>query len=283
MPDRECETNLYTMNKLLSQDNEIDLFMLIKNCLGFLWRYKIMVALFLIGGALIGLYRIKSDPDTYVNYSQSSFYIECSFISDEAMHTIVSNLNFVFDKFDKKEYNQEIIKSVKEFTPVKELSIDGLRSDIRVIVDHRTPVNHTELMGFTAKYIASTDYYKRRYTMENERLNKITGLINSQMDSLGIDVEVSDLDAKLAQLSKNNPVNYMAYVNLIEKKQKLDEEITLLQKSIEFLPVNPANKPIDTMRLKILAIVGYSLLLFVAGISILAIFDTIKRIKGRLS
>jgi hypothetical protein len=262
-----------------NSDKEIDLYVVIKNTLKFIIKNKWIVLTSILIGVLIAILQIKNNPKVYTNYYQSYFFVQSSFITEEVIHTLVNNLAYTYEDLDTKIYDAQLIKSIKEIKPVKELSIDGLRSNIRVIIDIAEPQDLNALIKLVKTNIEATEYYQLRHGLESKQYQQILALINTQLDSLGIDVNSTNIKNKLEEKS-NNPEHFLAYIALIEKKQELENKLVFLDKALEFVPVEPVNKPINTTNKKVLTILGFSFLMFIVGIILSALMTFFKKVKS---
>jgi cell division protein FtsB len=256
---------------------EIDLYFLLKKGAFFILKHKWVVLIFLTIGLFVGLFQVKNNPDRYENYYQSYFFIESSLMPIETLHTFINNLNFVYDEQQGEKVFPELLSEIKELTPVKELSVDGLRSSLRVFVDIKSPQELSDIMNLTSHYIESTAYFKLKYSVKMKELNKVLLLIIDQFKLLGVDLNDENLASVLEELSQSNPQNYLAYVSLVEKKTTLENEIAVLKNSLVYIPVYPENKLIDTSRNKIITYLGYTSLSLCVGLVLLVIVDLFKK------
>lgn len=256
---------------------EIDLYRVIKNALNFFLKNKIVLLSLFFIGVLLAVIQIVNTPEKYNNYYESNFLVQSSIISDEVLFTMIENLSFNYENLDEKKFDAEVLSSIKKIDPVKELSIDGLRSDIRVIVQMSKKQDIIHLTNLVKTQIESTEYYKTRFKIKNKQYEQVLTLIDKQLHFLKIDIDDKDLASSLYNRTKEEPEQFLTYVELVEKKQQLELDIGLLNKSLEFIasePVNELNKPINLM---VLIILSYSFLLSIIGAIIIVIFNSIKR------
>jgi len=252
------------MKKLISEENELDLYVLIKSGIIFLLKFKWIVLIAFLIGALIGWFRIHQQPEIYTDYYQSEFYVKSSIITDEMTHTLIANLNESFDTYSNDKF-APLLAEIKDIKPVKELSIDGLRSNIRVRCNLKSEQAIDDIFSFMNDYIYSTDYYKNKLDSSQQQLVQIEKLIQLKFDLLNFDLKGS------------NPTEFIGYLELVEKKQAVDKRLENLNNSLDFLAVEPVNKHIDTKQIKVLTLLGYGSLVLILTIFVLYIVSFFKR------
>jgi hypothetical protein len=220
--------------------------------------------------------QIKSNPEKYTNHYETQFYVKSTLIKDEVLHTLILNLSLNYINDTKTNITNNIIR----IKPTKELSVDGLRSDIRVAVKLKEPQAIEELLAYFKKDIEKSEYYQLRHDTAYQQYKQLSLLMDMQLDSLNIDINNPDLALLISNRSKNNPEEFLSYMALIEKKQTIENNLRLLNEAIEFVVFDPVNKPLSTFNIKVLTILGYSLLLFSFGILISAIIAFFKKNKS---
>lgn len=260
-----------------SSNKEIDLYLVIKNILKFIVKNKWIVATFLVAGVVLGWFQIKNNPNKYTNYYQTQFYVKSTLIKDEVLHTLILNLSL---NYQNETDTSTLANNILKIKPAKELSVDGLRSDIRVAVDLKNTQDSKELFAYFKKNIEKSEYYQLRYDTAYQQYKQLSMLLDVQLDSLNIDVNNPDLAAIITERTKDKPEQFITYLTIIEKKQTIENELRFLNQAIEFVAFEPVNKPISTRNKKVLTILGYSLMLFIVGIVISAIISFFKKIKS---
>tara|TARA_B100000809_G_C15139822_1_gene532573 strand:+ start:5061 stop:5852 length:792 start_codon:yes stop_codon:yes gene_type:complete len=260
-----------------TEKDEIDLYLLLRKGVMYLIKNKLILFGFLILGFGIGYFRVKENPDKYNNFYLSHFYIESNTVSQEMLFVLINNLNFEFEKISKTRFDSELIEEIKSIEAVKELSIDGLRSNLRVDVETRSPLGYDFILELTSFHIKSAEYFTQKSNVKKEDLIKVLSLLDSELDSLGLNLGSDNLSQIVKKLSANKPQNYLAYVNLVEKKISLEREVDSLNDSLKFIPVEPKNKFITTTRLQVLTCLGYSMLMILIGLFVLQVKAIIKK------
>ncbi|MCW8939055.1 MAG: hypothetical protein OQJ88_00260 [Flavobacteriales bacterium] len=243
------------MKQYITGENEIDLFELLKSIFTFMFKNKWLLLLTLFLGAALGWFRVTQQPNIYTNYYQSTFYVKSSVITDEMLHTFIKNLNEQLPTVDN-----ELTKVLKEVEPVKELSIDGLRSDIKIYVNYKEPVKNEAIINFLNDYLKGLSYYQLRVDSNIFYIKELQRIIKQKFDSLGIQLTNNDSKLHLNQLAKDNPTHFLAYVGLLEKYYDYEKQLVSYSNSLEFVPIEPTNNPISTTRKKMLTITGYGFL-----------------------
>ncbi len=186
------------MKQYINGESEIDLYELIKSIFTFMFKNKWLLLLALFLGAALGWFRVKQQPNIYTNYYQSTFYVKSSVITDEMLHTFIKNLNEQLPIVDN-----ELTKVLKEVEPVKELSIDGLRSDIKIYVNYKEPVKNEVIINFLGDYLKGLGYYQTRVDSNTFYIKELQHIIEQKFDSLG--VRLTNNDAKI-QLNQPEPI-----------------------------------------------------------------------------
>lgn len=260
------------MKQYITGENEIDLFELIKSIIAFMLKNKWVLLLSLVLGAATGWFRMKQQPNTYTDYYQSTFYVKSSVITDEMLHTFIKNLNEQLPIVDN-----ELTKVLKEVEPVKELSIDGLRTDIKVYANYKDPVKNEVIFNFLSDYLKGLSYYQIRVDSNTFYIKELQHIIEQKFDSLGIRLTNNDSKIQLNQLAKDNPTDFLAYVGLLEKYYDYEKQLVSYSNSLEFVPIEPINNPISTTRKKMLIVIGYGLLCFVIALFFLYGFTWVKK------
>lgn len=263
---------LLAMKQYVTGDSEIDLYELIKSIVAFLLKNKWVLILALVLGATLGWFRVKQQPTIYTDYFQSTFYVKSAVITDEMLHTFINNLNEQLPTVDN-----ELTKVLKEVEPVKELSIDGLRTDIKVYANYKEPVKNEVIFNFLGDYLKGLSYYQTRVDSNTFYLKELQHLIQQKFDSLGIQLNSSNVKKQTTQLLKDNPTDFLAYIGLLEKYYDYEKQLVSYSNSLEFVPIEPTNNPISTTRKKMLTITGYGLLFFVVVLFFLYGFTWVKK------
>lgn len=262
-------------------NDEIDLYQLIIKALLFLNKNKFVLVLLIILGSGLAYFQIKKSPDKYNDFYQTNFYVKSTLLTNEEVHTFIDNLSFEYQNLDSEKYNADIIFSIKGIDPKKELSIDGLRSDIKVEVLLSSPQKLDDLTKLVQSYIESTDYYIFKHDSIFSQQELILNLLNSKLLDLGFDIYDAELATQLKEKANDDVKLYLEYIKLVEKKTEADLKLATLEKSIQFLPVEPTNKLIDTFRLKMLLCVGYGFVLTILGIVVLIALNFLKQLKTK--
>lgn len=260
------------MKQYITGENEIDLFELIKLIMAFMLKNKWVLLLSVILGAALGWFRVKQQPEIYTDYFQSTFYVKSSVITDEMLHTFIDNLNEQLPTIDN-----ELVKVLKEIEPVKELSIDGLRTDIKVYANYKQPVENELIFKFLGDNLKGLDYYQTRVDSNTFYIKELQGIIEQKFDSLGVRLTNNDSKIQLNQLAKDNPTDFLAYVGLLEKYFDYEKQLKSFSNSLEFVPIEPINNPISTTRKKVLTVGGYAVLFFVVVLLFLYGYSWVRK------
>jgi hypothetical protein len=261
--------------------NEIDLYQSIKDGLFFLNKNKLILTTLFVFGVVLAYFQINKFPNNYRDYYQSDFYVNSSILTNEEVHTLTENLSFNYQKLDIKKYNAVLLSLIKSIDAKKELSIDGLRSNIRVEILLFKPQELDTLTNLIKNYVESADYYKLKHDSVYNQQKLILNLLNSKISDLGIDIYSDKLITQLKEKTNEDIKMYLNYVELVEKKTELDQNLARLDKGIVFLPIEPSNKLITTFKIQMLLFVGYGLLSTLLGVIVIIALDSLKKLKTK--
>jgi hypothetical protein len=195
------------------------------------------------------------------------------------VHSLTENLSYDYQNLDVKKYSADLLLSIKDIDPKKELSIDGLRSDIKVEVLLFKPQELRGLTSLIKTYIESTDYFILKHDSLYSQQKLIVNLLNSKLLDLGLDIYNDKLATQLKEKTNEDIELYLQYVELVEKKTEADKNLATLEKSIAFLPLEPSNKLITTFKLQMLLFVGYGLLSTLLGVIVIVSLNFLKKLK----
>lgn len=258
-------------------NTEIDLVQLFANGITFLKKKKGLILSFFIAGLLYGSITFFFRPPTPDFFYKKDFIVESSILPNDILFDIINDFQLKLN--NGKELSEPVeplsmIQKIKSSKVKLHSNINSTISRLRVTVEAYEKQNIDSLINGIAFYVNSNEYIKLRYSLINKQNLQLLSVINKQIEELN-----SLKHSESVGNNTNRKSEYLSYVDLIEKKQKTERDLTL-NKTIEFIEINSSTISADS-KAGIRSILGYSILGIFIGIIVAGALHLFSKIKQK--
>ncbi len=265
---------------------EIDLWQLIVNGFAFLKKRKWLIASFLIIGTLFGLVTLKINPLKYKSFYKKYFIVQSSIASDEILSDIINNLSLKLNNntsnlMSELNISSSIVAEIKNIQAVIESSDDKKSSQLEVTIEAYENQNIDSIISGIIFYINSIEHLQLRYNLMKEQQLQLLAELNKrivELDSikwnLSNPVSYNNVDFMI-----NRNAEYLSYVELLEKKQHIEKELSF-NKIIDIIEINSPHVLVENTRDAVVSVIGYSFLGAIIGGIIGLMLNLYRRVKS---
>lgn len=231
-------------------NSEIDLWELLGKGISLFKKRKGLILLFFLLGLLFGLSNFLTHPLEYKSYYKKEFIAQSSAASDEILYDIINGL-------------PPALKSAPEFRSLKgKVEADANKQTrLKVMLEVFEKKDADSILNSIASYVDSIKSLKEKYDLEKKQDIQLLSVLRKK---------IAECD------SAKKGSDYINCIQLIEKKQNIEKELTL-NKIINFIEINPDYVLESNTRACVLNMLGWSFLGVVIGFIIAGIMNFIQR------
>lgn len=255
-------------------NDEIDLTELLVKGKNVLFRNKLLIIGFFIGGILLGFLYYQLKPSVY----QSEVVIRSGILNESLLSVINENLNKLIEEDNRKalstklnvplELSQQVLSI--EIVSTAEEDEDKESSYYVVTVESLTNDSWSELEAGIIYYLSSNQFVKKRINIREERYKDYIAKLDqeiSEIDSLKLSLGSADRYGSDNVIVMNPSDVYATLVRLYQQRQEYKESLEF-NDAVEVIedfdayqrPVSP--RPVFSMGVG--ALIGLVLALFIA-------------------
>ena len=220
------------------ENNEIDLWELILIGLGFFKKNKPIIISFFLLGLLFSISNFFTHPLEFKPFYKKDFIVASSITSSDILCDIINGIPPALTNLPK-------FRNLKG----KVLMNNNKETRIDFTMELYEKKDADSLLHSITTYVDSIDSLREKFELGKKQKQQLLSLVKRK---------IAECDSSKKQ------TGYSEYLELIEKKQAIEKELTL-DKIVDFIEVNPDFVFIKNIRSGILNILGYSFLGLVIG------------------
>ncbi|ELR71454.1 hypothetical protein C900_02795 [Fulvivirga imtechensis AK7] len=254
-------------------NDEIDLTELFIKGKNILFRNKLLITSFFIGGILLGFLYYKLKPSVY----QSEVVIRSGILNESLLSVINENLNKLIEEDNNEALSSKLNISSELSQQVLSIEIESTEEDdeeessyyvvtIKSLVNHRWP----ELQTGMIHYLSANQFVKKRIDIREERFKNYIAKLDQEIkeiDSLKLSLGSAEKYGNDNVIVMNPSDVYATLVRLYQQRQEYKESLEF-NEAVEVVenfdayqrPVSP--RPVFSMGVG--GLIGLILALFVA-------------------
>ena len=212
---------------MTNNNDEIDLIELFKNIYSFIKKNKWILIITFILGTGLGYYQSSQKAKKSKDIYRSQFIVNSPFISGNEIYMIGRNLSYNLDKSNSDKITSEVLNSIEEIECTKDVIVEGDEPEVNIVFKTNKSLDINKLIDLVSEKIKLNKHFDINYKLEVQHNNELLKLLNKRLS----EVE-EEKDSK----------QFLAYIELLEKKQNLEKKIGLIENPIQFYPIAPLNK-----------------------------------------
>ncbi|MBI4931506.1 MAG: hypothetical protein HY841_12125 [Bacteroidetes bacterium] len=240
-------------------NSEIDLWELIGNGFNLLKKRKTVILSFFLLGILFGFSNLLMHPLDFKAFFRKEFIAQSSVISNEILCDIINNIPL--NPKEKSTNTNGVLFPNSRNIQGKLAANNNKETRLRVTIEVFSSADIDSVLNLLTVYINSIEALNEKFKFQQQQQRQLLSVLKKQ-------IALSDTAGKNA--------NSLNSVEVFEKKQNLEKEL-LLNKIVNFIPINPDCIFISNRRAGVLNVLGYSFLGIVIGFIIAFAMNLVQR------
>lgn len=258
---------------MTNNNDEIDLVELFKKIYVFIKKNKWVLITVFILGSVLGYYQTSKKAKKSKDIYRSQFIVESPFISGNEIYMIGRNLSYSLDQSESAKNTSEVFNTIDEIECTKDVVTEGEEPEVNMIFKTTQSLDVNKLIDFVKEEIKLNPNYKANYSLETQHYNQLLSLLNQQINTLFDEKELTD---KTSIDSKKDSEQFLAYIELLEKKQNIEKKMKLIKNPIQCYPIAPLNLLEPATKFSVFVMLGYGLILTLFSAMIILLLRFIK-------
>ena len=259
-----CNNNnlvvFYKLNltEMTNNNDEIDLIELFKKIHVFIKKNKWVLILVFILGSAIGYYQSSKKAKKSKDIYRSQFIVDSPFINNNEIYMIGRNLSY---NLDSNKTSSELLNSIDEIECLKQVNVEGEEPEVNMVFKTTQSLDVNKLIDFVKEEIKLNKNFDKNYKLEVQHQNELLELLNKELSEVK-----EEKDSK----------QFLAYIELLERKQNLEKKMALIENPIQCYPIEPLNLLEPAAKLSVFIMLGYGLILSFLSVMIILLLRFIK-------
>ena len=220
------------------EDKEIDLWELFLSVINLFRKRKVVILSFFLLGLLYSVSNFFTHPLEYKSYYKKEYIAESSVATNEILYDIINGISLTFN--DSLQFRN--LKAKLDVNPKQE-------TRLKVAIEVFEKNDADSMLNSIRERIDSIETLKEKFELTKKQNQQLLSAIKRK---------ITECDS-----AKKNS-NYISCLELIEKKQSVEKELTL-NKIVSFTEINPDYVFVSNTRTSVLNIFGYGFLGIIIG------------------
>lgn len=246
---------------MTNNNDEIDLVELFKKIYVFIKKNKWVLITVFILGSVLGYCQTSKKAKKSKDIYRSQFIVESPFISGNEIYMIGRNLSYNLDQSESAKNTSEVLNTIDEIECTKDVVTEGEEPEVNMIFKTTQSLDVNKLIDFVKEEIKINKNFDKNYRLEVQQQNELLKLLNKELSEVK-----EEKDSK----------QFLAYIDLLEKKQNLEKKMGSIENPIQCYPIAPLNLLEPATKFSVFVMLGYGLILTLFSAMIILLLRFIK-------